>query len=48
MFLRNEAMLKVFEKAKVPITRSFDSDAILVRLNLAAPKAEKYHLTDRA
>ena len=37
---RNEAMLKVFEKAKVPITRSFDSDAILVRLNLAAPKAE--------
>lgn len=37
---RNEAMLKVFEKAKVPITRSFDSDAILVRLNLAAPKTE--------
>lgn len=38
---RNDAMLKVFEKAKVPITRSFDSDAILVRLNLAAPQAAK-------
>lgn len=37
---RNEAMLKVFEKAKVPITRSFDSDAILVRLILVTPKAE--------
>ncbi len=38
---RNDAMLKVFEKAKVPITRSFDSDAILVRLNLAAPQPAK-------
>ena len=33
---RNEAMLKVFEKSKIKITRSYDSDALVLRFNLAA------------
>jgi len=36
---RNEAMLKVFEKAKVETTRSYDSDALILRFNLATPPA---------
>jgi len=38
---RNEAMLKVFEKSKVEITRTYDSDAIFLHFNLAAPQAER-------
>ncbi|MEN6469330.1 MAG: GNAT family N-acetyltransferase, partial [Smithella sp.] len=34
---RNEAMLKVFERSKIAITRSYDSDALVLRFNLAAP-----------
>jgi acyl-CoA hydrolase/GNAT superfamily N-acetyltransferase len=37
---RNEAMLKVFEKAKIAFSRSYESDSIVIRFNLAAPKAE--------
>ncbi|PKN18107.1 MAG: GNAT family N-acetyltransferase [Deltaproteobacteria bacterium HGW-Deltaproteobacteria-6] len=33
---RNEAMLKVFEKAKIETTRSYDSDALALSFNLAA------------
>lgn len=32
---RNEAMLKVFEKSKIKITRSYDTDALTLRFNLA-------------
>ncbi|MEN6508061.1 MAG: GNAT family N-acetyltransferase [Smithella sp.] len=38
---RNDAMLKVFEKAKVEITRTYDSDALFLHFNLAAPQAER-------
>ena len=31
---RNEAMLKVFEKAKVEITRSYDADSLVLHFNL--------------
>jgi acyl-CoA hydrolase/RimJ/RimL family protein N-acetyltransferase len=34
---RNEAMLKVFEKSKIEIIRSYDLDALALRFNLAAP-----------
>jgi RimJ/RimL family protein N-acetyltransferase len=40
---RNEAMLKVFEKAKIESTRSYDTDALVLRFNLAASQAENGH-----
>jgi RimJ/RimL family protein N-acetyltransferase len=33
---RNEAMLKVFEKSKIEMTRAYDADAVVLRFNLAA------------
>lgn len=32
----NEAMLKVFEKSKIEMTRTYDTDALILRFNLAA------------
>ncbi|MDP2853338.1 MAG: GNAT family N-acetyltransferase [Smithellaceae bacterium] len=36
---RNEAMLKVFEKSKIAMSRTSDTDAVILRFNLAAQAA---------
>ncbi len=38
---RNEAMLKVFEKSKIKITRSYDADAFTLRFNLAQADVDR-------
>jgi acyl-CoA hydrolase/RimJ/RimL family protein N-acetyltransferase len=38
---RNEAMLKVFEKSKIKITRSYDVDVFALRFNLAQADVER-------
>ncbi|KAF0159425.1 MAG: N-acetyltransferase GCN5 [Syntrophaceae bacterium] len=37
---RNEAMLKVFEKSKIAMSRTSDADAVVLRFNLAAQADE--------
>jgi len=38
---RNDAMLKVFTKSKIEMTRSYDSDALILRFNLAPQDGAK-------
>ena len=37
---RNEAMLKVFEKSKLPVRKSYENDSLALRFDLTQAKAE--------